>query len=247
MPSGNLIAGNVYHKGLAWLYSRAMQGIDVSEEERRDVANSFWDAEISSQLLRDRESGIAVDIEKIVWGERKPDDVKKRVLAMLDIYAQNFMPLYNPVAVEQKYTKRLSNGVTLIGYIDVEATRRASWASSLKIQGDPAKFDGTRVIIDHKWRDRTAASTALENDFQSTTYTMLTGIPNVEFHEATSRSNLKITPRIIYRSQEDCEWCETMYIEVWELIQHGTFPPNPQNFLCKPDYCPYYSVCRLGW
>lgn len=237
MPSGNLIAGNVYHKGLAWLYSRAMAGIETDEEERNDTMSSFWDSEIDRQLLTD-ETGISVDVEEIVWGKYKPENMKKRVMTMVDVYAKKCMPLYRPLSVEQKFTKELSNGVMLIGWVDLEAEKRSA------LNPDATPYS---VIVDHKWRGKAAADVVLANDFQSTTYTMLTGIPNIEFHEVVNQNMMKMTPRKVYRSPSDCEWCEAMYIEAWQLIQNGIFPPNPQNFLCKPEYCSYYSVCRLGW
>lgn len=228
--SGQLIAGNVYHKGLAWLYSRKQAGIETTKEERLDTASSFWEQELAKGKISDEIN--SVDAE-VFWGKKNNKaKQKQKVITMVDIYADKWLPKYKPIAVEKKYTKQLSFGVTLIGYVDLIADR---------------EFDQHRIIGDHKWKGKAAPELMIANDFQSTTYTILTGIEDTEFHEATAGSMLALNPRLVHRSPHDCEWVEELYEEVWRQIQSGNFPPNPLGFLCSPTYCAYYSQCRLGW
>lgn len=229
--SGQLVAGTVYHKGLAWLFSRKMVGVIPDKEERQDITSSFWEEELSSGKIADEIS--SVEVEKVFWGwKNNRATMKQKVMTMVDVYATTWLPKYKPKAVEKKYTKLLSCGVELLGYVDVVAERL---------------FDSHDIIADHKWRGKAQPAIALNNDFQSTTYTILTGLEDTEFHEATAGAMLQLSVRPVHRSSDDCKWVEGLYADVWQQIQKGVFPPNPTGFLCSPTYCPYYSVCRLGW
>jgi hypothetical protein len=32
--------------------------------------------------------------------------------------------------------------------------------------------------------------------------------------------------------------------EVWQMTVQGGFPANTNTWMCKPDWCAYYAVCK---
>lgn len=136
-PKGSLLAGNVYHKAVAWGYEQALAtGLVPVEEEMKDVTASFWDTEVMSKSISDPESGERVGTEAILWDDdMPPGEFKDRVVTMVSSYMTKIAPLYRPLTIEQKYTMQVDGvGVPVIGFSDLTAERSRAVLPASKLQ-----------------------------------------------------------------------------------------------------------------
>jgi CRISPR/Cas system-associated exonuclease Cas4 (RecB family) len=226
--TGNIFAGRVYHEVIAAAYIRKLDGHDVTKEEIADTFSTFWDRAISEKSFRENE--IQVDVVSIEWQDKEPGALKDMGITLAQNYVSQIMPSYKPVEVEVRKELLLDN-ITLVGYVDAICEKNSR-----------------RIIVDHKWREKKMSIKDLENDLQSTIYTMLTAIPSTEFHLALNLKNPKIEVQEVQRSSEDIEWVKVLISEIAKQIQAGLFPPTGiASWVCGIETCSFYTQCRMGW
>jgi hypothetical protein len=218
----SLIAGNVYHKMVSYLETRKMGDEAVDNEEIEDVIQSFWGKEVTERLIYHGQEEPKVEAPYIEWRGVNPEDLKKRVTTMAKVFNTNYLPLYLPIGVEQRYRAFVEGieNIPIVGYPDMSAK--------------PLGVGETvsEVIIDHKWRARSLPEYQMENDIQSSFYTMLTGINTTIFLEALNQSLLSIRPRRVYRSNEDIDWLKDL---IREPVEDRTHCPGNRTIAGNTD------------
>jgi len=228
--NANLLVGRAYHPAIAAAYYKKMAGYSMSDEEITDIFSSFWEKSLSNkEIIENGEP--KTEITYIEWQGQDRGKLKDKGIQMCKYYLQKIMPRYKPLEVEQRREKEI-DGIVFVGYVDAVAENMFH----------------RKVIIDHKWRKKRFSDNDLNNDFQSTAYTILTGIPYTQFHEALDQEGLKVKIDEVQRCEDDIEWVKQLIKEAYRQIQAGNFLPNGiSSWVCSIEYCPYYTECRMGW
>jgi len=217
----SLFTGSFYHDMIAYLYTQIMNGvINAHQMDLKPVMASFWKAKKP---------------EEVDWGKEDQAELRRSVAQAVEKYRANIMPKYKPLAVEKKMTMNVE-GVQILAYIDLRAVRN----------------DGKELVADHKWRKKSVPDQTITNDIQSIVYSMLTGLDLFEFHEALHRtsffgSHVDIRIREVERREHDRDLLKEIIHDVLNGISKEVFPPNPTNYLCSPQYCEFWTECRMRW
>jgi len=231
VTNANLIVGRVYHDVVAGAYTRKLSGFQMKPPEASDLFVTLWDKAIADKHVLDEEGEPKVESSYIEWQGKDPGKLKDAGIKLSTKYLADIMPQYTPIAVEQRYDADL-DGIALMGYLDAVATN----------------CFGRKVILDHKWKEKSFSEKDLNNDFQSTFYTILSGIQYTQFHTALNQVNPRIKVDEVQRTAEDIGWVKELIKESNRQIQAGNFPRNGiMNWVCSIEYCAYYAECRMGW
>lgn len=231
VTNANMLCGRVYHDVVAGAYNKKLAGFRMSTDEAQDLFDSLWKKTIADRQIIDEEGEPKIELTYIEWQGKDPGKLKDAGIRLVRQYLTDILPQYEPVAVEQRYEVEL-DGIALMGYLDA-VVRNAF---------------GRQIILDHKWREKSFSDRELENDVQSTIYTILSGIYHTQFHTALNRVKPKIKVNEVQRTEDDVTWVKEMVREAHRQIQAGNFPPSGVlSWVCSIDYCSYYTECRMGW
>lgn len=229
--NASLLAGRVYHQTVAAAYNKKLAGYEMGNEEVADIFSGFWERSIADKHIIAEEGEPKTEITYVEWRGRAPGELKDKGIRMCKHYLKEVMPGYKPLEVEQKKETEI-NGIILVGYLDAVAENAFR----------------RRIIIDHKWRKKSFSDDDLNNDFQSTFYTILSGIPYTQFHTALDQTHIRVKIDEVQRVEDDIAWVKQLIKEAHQQIQAGSFPPNGiSTWVCSIDYCSYYTECRMGW
>jgi len=221
---GRLLAGRVYHHGVAYALKRRKAGEFISPDEVKDVMSDRWEYELGERVYYEHLEEPEVEARQVNWGEDNPGQVKDTILRLGALYTRIMVPKLQPVAVEQRLEGVLG-GVPFVGYPDL-------------VVSGPG-------VIDHKLATRRVSPDAIHKDMQFSAYAALLGKPIwAAFHQALDQKKLGINVVTTERRQGDIDWFERLVAEVWHGIQAGIFPPNPLCWRCGPK-CPYELECRI--
>lgn len=221
---GRLLAGRVYHHGVAFALERKKAGQFVPMDELNDVMSDRWESELSEKVYYENLEEPRIEVKQVNWGDDEPGKLKDTVLRLGALYTTKMVPKLEPVAVEERLEGSIGD-IPFIGYPD------------LILQGPG--------IIDHKLATRRASQEAADKDMQFSAYAALLGRPIwAAWHQALDQKKLNINVVLTERRQGDIDWFAQMVVEVWHGIQSAVFPPNPLCWRCSGK-CPYEIECRV--
>jgi len=221
---GRLLAGRVYHHGVAYALRRKKQGELVTPDEVKDIMSDRWQYELGERVYYEHLEEPEVEARQINWGSDDPGKLKDTVLKLATLYLRIMVPKLQPVAVEERL-EGVIGGVPFVGYPD------------LVLQGPG--------VVDHKLATRRTNQEAADKDLQFSAYAALIGRPIwAAFHQALDQKKPDINVVLTERRQGDIDWFAHLVVGVWKGIIAGVFPPNPMCWRCGSK-CPYEIECRV--
>jgi hypothetical protein len=218
-----MVIGRVIHQTLSVAYRYKLGGEMMSFDGVMKYFDKFWELEAS---------------KNVIWGE-DPENLKDVSKKLIEIYYNDIMPRYIPVASEQKYETTIA-AVPYRGIIDLEIK--------------PVLFDDDPRIVEFKIRKRTITTSEANKDIQISSYGLLKGgQPLVaEFHVGLMQK--KPDWRIVRteRREDDYRFLCDMVKQTHDLVvKSGDFIPNVSFWGCAEfdeetgSGCPYWELCHL--
>jgi len=221
---GRLLAGRVYHHGVAYALAKRKAEESVSLEEVQDIMRDRWQAELTEKVYYEDLEEPHVEAKQVNWGKDDPGKLQDTVLKLGSRYIRTVLPTLHPVAVEQRLEGVL-DGIPFVGYPD------------LVVQGPG--------VIDHKFATRRASQELIDKDMQFSAYAALLGQPVwAAWHQALDQKKPDIHVVLTERNQGDIDWFTQLVGGVYRGIMAGIFPPNPLCWRCG-SRCPYEMECRV--
>ena len=227
-PTGsNLIFGRAYHAA-----------IEIVLKEKMDKGNELlmpWDDTrfVFHENLNNELDETDGEI-KYNKGET-PESMHALGETMIKVWYEEIAPTLKPVAIEEKFVVSLGDDFPyeLLGYID------------LIEEGD--------IIVDHKTSKKRWAESKPGKELQADVYLLAYYL---KFGRAAREVRYDIItkggPRSLPQAQQlsttrtepQLRWFIGLFEDVVYSIEKGAFPPDPAGFLCSPDWCEYYAVCK---
>jgi len=224
MLDGRLLAGRVYHHGVAYALKRRKAGEIVLPAEVKDIMSDRWQAELTEKVYYENLEEPRVEAKQVNWGKYDPSKLKDTVLKLGALYLREMLPTLQPLAVEERLEGSL-DGVPFVGYPDL-------------VLPGPG-------VVDHKLATRKASQEMIDKDMQFSSYAALLGQPVwAAWHQALDQKKQKINVLVTERGRGEIEWFACLVGEVYRGIMAGIFPPNPLCWRCGPK-CPYELECRV--
>lgn len=232
--TANLVIGRVYDKTVSYLLNCEIASEGSSKDvDIPQVFSSFWDLETKGKrtLFDDPEENNDIVIE---WKDKDPMELKQKGIEMAERYRKDVLPSYKPLEVQKRIEFNVDD-IVVIAIVDAIMVER------------PVTNNRQSVIVDQKWREKSFSTNELQNDQQSSFYTLATGIDTTEFHCAINLKKPKLDICRVYRTGDSTGWTQELIREANSIIQNGAFPPNPFNPMCNFESCPYYTHCKTPW
>jgi len=235
----------------SWRY-RYLDKVDVPTSPALIFGSAFHEA--VEQYLVMRHSGDALPVaelfatmwegqlernEDVDWGDDTEESLAETATRMLtddSIVAQ--IDSLKPLVVEdapviEKYVTMTVPGVPvpIVGYIDIiteDGIPGDLKTSSRKWYGDKADQEMQPVFY-------LAALNQEGYDLN----------PDLRFRHYVYTKTRSPVVQVLetQRTPADIGWLFGLISEVWDAIEMGVFPPNPNSWLC-PKYCDFASICR---
>lgn len=220
--NAGLIQGRAYHEAIAAaLKQKIYSGTPLSLNDTLDAYSQAFER-ATLQETTDEETGV---FAKIDWGDKTKDQWKDRGISLTTLYYKGKLTELDPESVEARGKVELTDGIVVIGYMDI-------------ILKDTS-------VIEHKLVERTWPQHEADRHLQPSFYAVLLQRPTrFEFHLAVDTKEQKMVPVCTSRTLQDIEWTSDMITKVWWLIQTGLFPPNSTGYTCSPKWCGYQDLCR---
>ena len=223
--NGRLIAGRVYHHGVAHALKSKMYGKLAKVEEVTDIMSDTWDAQLSEQVVYDELGEPKVEAKLVEWGDDEPGKLKDTIISLAKLYIVQEVPKLEPVAVEKRLDG-IIGGIPFMGYPDCVLAHKG--------------------VIDHKFSSKRMSQENADKDIQMSSYATLLGGPIwCRFDQALDQKKLDINVVLTERSQSDINWFARLVEQAWQGIISGIFPPNPLNWTCGEGQCSYFTECRV--
>lgn len=169
------------------------------------------------------------EAEEYEFKDATPGEAKDTGIRATRLYREARAPFLSPILVEDEFEISVGSGLTLSGKRDLITETE---------------------IIDHKLT-RKAWTTGKEHaDLQPSAYllsAMEEGLPqrSFVFHVNVTRSSPIVEDRRTTRSEEELKAYRHLLMDAARLIEGGIFLPcDPTNWLCGPEWCGYYDICR---
>jgi len=224
---GRLVAGKVYHLGVAYAFKRKLAGALATPTELFDIMSDTWEAQLAERLVYDELGEPKVEAKRIDWEEDDPGKLKDTVLKLAALYLRKMVPKIEPIAVEQKLEGVIAT-VPFVGYPDLQVRNLTGIG-----------------VIDHKFAKRCLSQADADKDIQPSAYAALLGQPIwAAFHQALDMKRPQINEVTTERGIDDIDWFGHLVEQVWRGIRSGIFPPNPLTWKCGAD-CSYNVECRV--
>lgn len=217
--NSDLVLGSAIHHTLAVYFQYQIdRGVTMPLDMLEGVFSDAWDKGVFGPEDRDKDIAIR-------WDDPK-DFLKDLGLTLLRVYHQKIAPNVIPLAVEQFFAREV-NGVMLTSHTDLISHRG---------------------IVDYKTSKRIKSQQEADKDLQPTIHLVVTNTPDAyyEFHMLLKHKVPDAKIVVTARTQASIKWfTEELLPPLVKMIQAGIFPPlGIQGYLCSPDYCNYYPVCR---
>jgi hypothetical protein len=221
---GRLLAGRVYHHGVAHALKKRQEGEFVNPDEIKYIMSDRWQEEVGEKVYYEHADDPVVEAKNIKWGDDEPGKLKDSVLKLGALYTKKMLPTLQPVAVEERIGGMLGK-VPFVGYPDL-------------VLPGPG-------VVDHKLATRRADPALAHKDLQFSAYAALLGKPIwAAWHQALDHKKPDINVVMTERSHGDIDWFVNLVAEVWRAIFTGVYPPNPLCWRCG-DKCPYEVECKV--
>jgi len=221
---GRLLAGRVYHHGMAYALKRRKAGEFVSPDEVKDIMSDRWQAELSEKVYYENLEEPRVEAKQVNWGNDDPGKLKDTTLKLGSLYIRVMLPTVEPLAVEERLVGSL-DGIPFVGYPDL-------------VLPGPG-------VVDHKLATRRASQEMINKDMQFSAYGALLGRPIwAAWHQALDQKKPDINVLTTERGQGEIHWFIGLVGEVYRGIMAGIFPPNPLCWRCGSK-CSYELECRI--
>lgn len=161
----------------------------------------------------------------ILWDE--PKSILKDVgVLLLKSYLTNIAPHITPLAVEQTFTRELCG---------------------VRLESRPDLVCSTG-LVDYKTAKRNRSQNEVDNDLQPTCHILVSNSPgsHYEFHMLLKQKVPTTAVLTTTRTEAELEWFRTQFLPpIVRMITSGIFPPlGISSWVCHPDTCSYYQVCR---
>jgi hypothetical protein len=231
---GRLIAGRVYHHGVAYALKRRKVDEFASVDEVNDVMSDRWESETREKVYYEYVDDPQIEARQINWGEDKPGKLKDTVLKLGALYIRTMVPKLKPITVEERI-EGIVGGVPFVGYPDLTV------GQSLDTAGVG--------VIDHKLIFKRGRNTQelINKDLQFSAYAALVGHPLwAAWHQAPAWQSKKPGIKVITteRNRGDIDFFAGIVCQVWKGINSGVFIANPLSWRCG-ERCSYYLECRV--
>jgi hypothetical protein len=231
---GKLIAGRVYHHGVAYGLKRRKAGECASVEEVHDVMSDRWESETREKVYYEHVEEPQIEARRINWGEDNPGKLKDTVLKLGALYIKTMVPKLQPIAVEERI-EGIIGGVPFVGYPDL-------------IVGQSLDTAGVG-IIDHKLVTKQGRNYQefINKDMQFSAYAALIRKPIwAAWHQAPAWQVKKPSIKVITteRNRGDIDFFACIVSAAWKGINSGVFIANPLSWRCG-ERCSYYLECRV--
>lgn len=222
---GRLLAGRIYHHGVAYALKRKKAGLFVPVDEVRDIMSDRWQSELSEKIYYENLEEPKIEAKQVNWGNDDPGKLKDTVLRLGALYTTRMIPKLEPVAVEERLEGSIGD-IPFVGYPDL-------------VLPGPG-------VVDHKLATRRVSPEVIHKDMQFSAYAALLGKPVWgAWHQALDQKKLDINVVMTERRQGDIDWFAQLVAEVWHGVQGEVFPPNPLCWRCSEAKCAYYLECKV--
>jgi CRISPR/Cas system-associated exonuclease Cas4 (RecB family) len=235
---GSLIAGRIYHHGVAFGLKRRKADQSVSVDEVRDVMSDRWEAETKDKVFYEDLGEPQLEARQINWGQDNPGQLKDAALKLGTLYIKTMLPKLQPIAVEERL-EGVIGGVPFVGYPDLVVKQNLAG----------------KGVIDHKLslhpRERPKgvkgnSQELIDKDMQFSAYAALLGESVwASWHQALNLQKPLIDVVTTERKQGDINFFTRIVTEVWKGITSGVFAPNPLCWRCGSERCSYHIECRI--
>jgi len=215
-PSGALILGSAWHKGIEHNYR---QKIDTGEDlPLSEVTDCFADA-FDERAKQD-----------VVW-ESKKGELKDLGVTLSRIHHTKIAPHVHPQHVEKKFTITLNNKHDVVGIYDLIDVNGAV------VDNKSYKRKPTQADVDTDIQLGIYAY-AYEKIFDT--------IPDLRFDVVTKTKIPKALQMTTKRNSGELEWIGGLLQDISKYIQSGIFYPNPNGWHCSKKWCGYWDKCKNG-
>jgi len=217
LPPGVAMAeGSAMHRALEHALHAKQQNDILPVDTLVDVFRARWKSE--DEIVFDDEKG---ENENMIFARSR---------VFLSQYRQDFLPVIDPIEIEQRFVVSLVPGIPVVGFID------------LIDRGEEDRID---TVVDHKVTGRMKSAHEVENDMQLTLYAHVKKLPKVRFDVFLKNKKPTIKSLSAVRKPGDIRWVQHVFREVAESITMGRFPPcDPKSYSCALKSCGYYHRCR---
>jgi hypothetical protein len=225
---GRMLAGRCYDHALnsaalKWQLFKEL----ITPEEVADEFSTRWESELATKMSYDGEGEEKVEVPVVDFGDDDPGTLKDSGIKLAQMFVGQIMPTLDITYIQKRLEGQVE-GIPFVGYPDVI-------------------LDNGATVADHKFRQKKMSEKDVENDIQLPSYAMLMGAPVTgRFYQAIDAKEKKIEPAERAIGQGDIDWLRRLVVDAWQIIQNGTFPPNPLSWTCGPN-CEYYMECRGSW
>jgi len=216
-PAGAIVKGIVTHKAIEENYKYKMNNFeDLPVNDVLDIA---------AQAFTDYVTNNEVD-----WQDEPPNKVKDDSIKLTKLYRLQVAPEVMPVTVEAQVELPINDEYYLLGFIDL--------------------VDHNRNIRDTKTTSRTPSVNSIENSIQLIAYSkayrkLFNSTENqIILDYLVSTKDPKYVNFTRKIDDSEFEFFDDIVNNVITAIKAGAFPPNPNNFMCSPEGCGYYKLCR---
>ncbi len=210
------IKGTAVDRAASWnLEQKIETGRDEDAEHMAEVAEHVFRSEIDGQGGRD----------ECNWKDESLPTGLDSTVKLTVLHREKHAPLIDPADVQLELHRKLPNGWDFEGHLDFVDTRG--------------------VVGDFKTAKRRWRQGRADKDLQATGYGYLLDRP-IDFGFWTlidtgkSRYEEVLTTQ---RTTAQQDWLETAALDIADSIEAGSFPPNPDSYLCSEKWCDYWSRC----
>lgn len=215
-----LVLGSGCHYALAKLYQHKIdRESDMPLPDWLDLFCDAWDNQVFGPEDEDK-------VIPVIWDEPK-NELKDVGISLLKSYRQIVYPPVQPLAVEQSFVRKISDGFSLESRPDLISTGG---------------------IVEHKTAKRRKSQEEADRDLQPLCHTVVSGSPDVPYHYHLLLKQKVPTSAVVStkRSQRDIDWFANEFLPpVIKMVNAGIFPPlGLDSWVCGPDWCSYYFRCR---
>lgn len=211
--------GTAYHKTVANVLYFVRDNTPYTRSFVADMFDANWNAVLKERLAIGEEDGEISPVEDFYWGDEPPGKLKDQGYRCTLAYAFKFAPSVNPVEIEAGKEAQLE-GIKFLYVCDVI---------------EPL------TIRDHKIKSRVFSEIDLQNSLQAAFYSLFENKQLV--YDVALREKAEIKPQPA-NPLFTADFLTTVAKRVWQGIQSGVFPPNPNGWWCSEKWCGYWRICR---
>jgi PD-(D/E)XK nuclease superfamily len=228
--SGTMHGGSVVHAVIEFALNQVILGTGLpSAQDLDDLYPKKW-----AELVAEEEN----KKDFIGWDWDDPESVMfPECRALVKLAREEVLPKLKPKFVEHEINFDLESPAgpfRVNGYIDLveEGGFITDWKTSTKVSDRQRKM-GLQMPCYAEWA---VGAMHLPDDAVVKTRKLFL-IRGRKPHVAEVILNVKPRHR---------QWFRETASAVWLMVKGGGYPPNPNSWMCSPNWCPYYEGCLGG-